>query len=236
MRIEPVHEGAAFMRRPVLASGISFGLLVTLVIFASTSCNKAPDSSASRLSPPLASVPKNQLRSVAHFAVFKDQKERSRALFLEASRVLLHPRCANCHPDGDVPAQGMQMNPHQPPVTRGPESRGVVGMECSGCHQDHNLALARVPGAPEWHLAPREMAWVGKTPRYVCQQMKDPKRNGGKSLEQIVQHNAHDKLVGWSWSPGADREPAPGTQEQFGAIIAAWVQSGAECPNEEARP
>ena len=36
--------------------------------------------------------------------------------------------------------------------------------------------------------------------------------------------------------PGADREPAPGTQEQFGAIIAAWVQTGAECPSEEARP
>jgi hypothetical protein len=157
-------------------------LPLMLFVFASMSCNKAQQSEPSRLSPPLPSVAKNQLRAVADFAVFKDQKERSRALFLEASRVLLHPRCANCHPDGDVPAQGMQMISHQPPVTRGPESRGVVGMECAGCHQDHNLALARVPGAPEWHLAPREMAWVGKTPRYICQQMKDPKRNGGRSL------------------------------------------------------
>jgi len=109
-------------------------------------------------------------------------------------------------------------------------------MECSGCHQEYNLELARVPGAPKWHLAPREMAWVGKTPGFVCEQMKDPKRNGGKSLKDIVEHNAHDKLVGWGWFPGADREPAPGTQEQFGAIIAAWVQTGAECPSEEARP
>ena len=145
-------------------------------------------------------------------------------------------RRANCHPDGDVPAQRMQMNPHQPPMTRGPDSRGVVGMECTGCHQDHNLALARVPGAPDWHLAPREMAWVGKTPHYICEQMKDAKRNGGRSLERILEHNAHDKLVGWGWFPGADREPAPGTQEQFGGIIAAWIQSGAECPSEEARP
>ena len=45
--------------------------------------------------------------------------------------MLLHPRCANCHPNGDVPAQGMQMTPHQPPVTRGPDSHGVVGMECT---------------------------------------------------------------------------------------------------------
>src|SRR3954468_19975030 len=135
-------------------------LFLILFVFASISCNRAQQSEPSRLSPPLSSVAKNQLRAVADFAVFKDQKERSRALFLEASRVLLHPRCANCHPDGDVPAQGMQMISHQPPVTRGPDSRGVVGMECAGCHQDHNIALARVPGAPEWHLAPREMAWV----------------------------------------------------------------------------
>jgi hypothetical protein len=157
-------------------------------------------------------------------------------LFLEASRVLLHPRCANCHPDGDVPAQGMQMIAHQPPVTRGPENHGVVGMECTGCHQDRNLVDARVPGAPDWHVAPREMAWVGKSPRYICEQMKDPKRNGGKSLAQIVEHNAHDKLVGWGWYPGHGREPAPGSQQQFGEIVAAWVQTGAECPSEEARP
>lgn len=125
---------------------------------------------------------------------------------------------------------------HQPPVTRGPEGHGVVGMECEGCHQDRNLPLARVPGAPGWHVAPREMAWVGKSPRHICEQMKDSKRNGGKSLAQIVEHNAHDKLVAWGWDPGHGREPAPGTQEQFGAIVAAWVQTGAECPSEEARP
>ena len=184
----------------------------------------------------MAPVPNHQLHAVADFGVIADRADRSRALFLEASRVLLHPRCANCHPDGDVPAQGMQMIPHQPPVTRGPDSHGVVGMECAGCHQDRNLALARVPGAPDWHLAPREMAWVGKTPRYICEQMKDPKRNGGRSLEQIVEHNAHDKPRRLGLVSRRDREPAPGTQEQFGAIIAAWVETGAECPSEEARP
>src|SRR3954454_14707357 len=85
------------------------------------------------------------LRAVSEFAGMSDQKERSRALFLEASQVLLHPRCANCHPDGDVPAQGMQMTRHQPPVTRGPEAHGVVGMECTSCPQDRNLVQERVP-------------------------------------------------------------------------------------------
>jgi hypothetical protein len=187
--------------------------------------------------PTLPPVPGNQLRAVGDFAVIADKKERSRALFLEASRVFLHPRCANCHPNGDVPSQGMQMLAHQPPVTRGPEGRGVVGMECTSCHQDRNLIHARVPGAPDWHLAPLEMAWVGKSPRQVCEQVKDPKRNGGKSLAEIVEHNAHDKaLVAWGWSPGIGREPAPGSQEQFGAIVAAWVETGAECPSEEGRP
>jgi hypothetical protein len=184
----------------------------------------------------LAPVERNELRQVAAFSVISGEADRSRALFLEASRVLLHPRCANCHPSGDVPLQGMDMRLHDPPVTRGPEDRGVVGMECAGCHQDRNLDHARVPGAPNWHVAPIEMAWVGKTPRDICEQMKDPKRNGGKSLAQIVEHNAHDKLVGWGWYPGHDREPAPGTQEQFGALIAAWVDTGAECPSEGQKP
>jgi hypothetical protein len=185
----------------------------------------------------LGPMPNNQLHAVGDFGVIADRADRSRALFLEASRVFLHPRCVNCHPNGDVPAQGMQMTPHQPPVTRGPDNHGVVGMECTSCHQDRNLVQARVPGVPDWHLAPREMAWIGKTPRQICEQIKDRTRNGGKSLDQIIEHNAHDRaLVAWGWSPGSDREPAPGSQEQFGAIVAAWVETGAECPSEGARP
>jgi hypothetical protein len=192
--------------------------------------------SADRPPAKLPPVARNQLRQVADFSVIADQGQRSRALFLEASRVLLHPRCSNCHPNGDVPLQGMDMQLHQPPVVRGSENYGVVGMECPGCHQDRNLELARVPGAPKWHLAPREMAWVGQTPHHICEQMKDPKRNGGKSLAQIIEHNAHDELVGWGWHPGHDREPAPGTQAQFGALIEAWVKTGAECPSQGDKP
>ena len=44
-------------------------------------------------------------------------------------------------------------------------------MECTGCHQDRNLEHARVPGAPKWHVAPRQMAWVGKTPREIASLM-----------------------------------------------------------------
>jgi hypothetical protein len=184
----------------------------------------------------LPEVARGQLRETAAFAAIEDKAERSRALFVEASRVLLHPRCANCHPSGDVPLQGMEMRPHEPPVTRGPENTGVVGMECGGCHQDRNLQLARIPGAPSWHIAPREMAWVGKSPKQICEQLKDRTRNGDKTLAQLVEHNSHDQLVAWAWQPGHDREPAPGTQERFGAIVAAWVDTGAECPAEGVTP
>lgn len=176
------------------------------------------------------------LRAPSDFADIADRRARSQAIFLEVTRVLQHPRCQNCHPDGDVPLQGMDGRPHDPPVLRGPDDHGVVGMECQGCHQDRNLELARVPGAPKWHLAPRKMAWVGKSPRAVCEQLRDPARNDGKTLEQLVEHNTHDELVAWGWAPGHGREPAPGTQAAFGALFAAWVESGAVCPDEEPVP
>lgn len=93
-----------------------------------------------------------------------------------------------------------------------------------------NYDPGRAPGHPKWILAPIEMAWIGKSVGAICEQIKDPARNGGKSLEQIVDHMAHDTLVGWGWHPGVGRTPAPGTQEEFGALIKAWVESGAHCP------
>lgn len=211
-------------------------VLVLLLLLAAGGCRGSRSEPLPRSTEPTATPGGKPLRALTSFDTIPDEAERSRALFLEASRVMLHPRCANCHPAGDVPHQGTQWALHNPPVVRGPEDKGVVGMECSSCHQDRNLELARVPGAPNWHLAPIEMAWVGRTPRQLCEQLKDPKRNGGRSLAQIVEHNAHDELVGWGWRPGHGREPAPGTQESFGAIVQAWVETGAECPPEEARP
>jgi hypothetical protein len=173
------------------------------------------------------------LRSPASFASIADREQRSRAIFTEAARVLFHPRCVNCHPNGDRPLQGDGHAAHDPPVTRGASDRGIPGMKCATCHQDRNLELARVPGAPEWHLAPRQMFWLGRTAASLCAQLKDRARNGGRSLRQIVDHSAHDPLVGWGWAPGWSRTPAPGTQAGFGALMAAWVKDGAACPREK---
>jgi hypothetical protein len=74
------------------------------------------------------------------------------------------------------------------------------------------------------------MGWQTKTLTQICAQIKDPARNGRRTLAQIQKHLAQDSLVGWAWHPGGTREPAPGTQEQLGALTAAWIASGAECP------
>ena len=36
---------------------------------------------------------------------------------------------------------------------------------------------------------------------------------------------------GWAWAPGFGRKPAPGTQQEAGALAQAWVKTGAACPN-----
>ena len=169
------------------------------------------------------------LRAPSAFASIADPTARSMAAFVEAGKVLRHPRCLNCHPDGDRPSQGTGY-PHQPPVQRGADGHGVAAMRCATCHQTANFDPGRVPGHPEWHLAPLSMAWQRKSLAEICMQLKDPARNGGKTLNEIVEHMTHDSLVGWAWKPGAGREPAPGTQASFGALIKVWVDSGAACP------
>jgi cytochrome c5 len=170
------------------------------------------------------------LRTAASFASIAKPADRSRALFAEAGKVILNARCMNCHPNGDTPSQGDAFEPHLPAVVRGKDGHGAIGLRCNTCHQTENYEVSRVPGHPAWGLAPIEMAWQGYTLGQICEQIKDPKRNGGRSLTQIHEHMAHDTLVGWGWNPGSTRKPVPGTQAQFGDLIAAWIDTGAECP------
>lgn len=179
------------------------------------------------------------LQPVTAFDAIADEAARSVALFEEAGKVILHPRSLNCHPVGDSPLQGMDMRPHEPPVIRADTGMGAPGMMCTTCHGPANVAVVgqaadvrSIPGNEVWHLAPIEMGWVGQSLGQICAQVKDPARNGGKTMAEIVEHMAHDELVGWGWAPGDGREPVPGTQAEFGAIVAAWVDSGAHCPAE----
>lgn len=214
----------------------------SLVVFGAVACSGRPAAAPPAKPVPVpvstapAPAPGDGLRPPAQFASIADRAQRSQALFVEASRVLTHARCVNCHPPDETPRQGDAHALHDPPVLRGAADRGIPALGCATCHQDRNAELARVPGAPDWHLAPAQMVWLGKSAAAICAQIKDPARNGGKTLAQIQDHMAHDALVGWAWRPGADRAPAPGTQAELGALVQAWIDTGAECPSEEVKP
>ena len=173
----------------------------------------------------------DSLASPESFASIPDTAARSAAMFTELGKVLTHPRCVNCHPAGDRPRQGDMARLHQPPVERGADGHGLPAMRCSICHQQANFDAAGVPGNPIWQLAPSEMAWEGKTLAEICAQIKDPARNGNRSVDALIEHIGEDHLVGWAWAPRYGRQPAPGTQKQARALVEAWVKTGAECPN-----
>lgn len=179
--------------------------------------------------PPQAPPMATSLKKAADFARIRDEKARSLALFGEVGKVLQHPRCLNCHPATERPTQTDAMRPHMPLVVRA-EGMGAPGLHCFTCHHAENYDPANVPGNPKWMLAPAEMAWQGRTLGQICTQLKDVKRNGGKTMAEMEEHMAKDELVGWGWQPGGNRTPAPGTQAQFGELFTAWVQSGAHCP------
>src|SRR6202142_2317618 len=137
----------------------------------------------------------------AHPAAKPDAKpdaEASRAAFLQVYRVLTSPRCKNCHPAGDAPLQGDDSHVHIQYVKRGSDGRGVYGMTCHTCHQDANLPGANMPpGNPKWSLPPAKMKMViqGETAGQFCRQLKDPAKNGNRSLPQIMEHVSQDDLV-----------------------------------------
>ncbi|MCK7592305.1 hypothetical protein [Pseudomarimonas salicorniae] len=168
------------------------------------------------------------LKPLSEFEAIGDRTQRAHALFAEIGRVIQHPRCVNCHPRTDRPLQGDDGALHQPLVVRGLGGMGRPGMLCNTCHLAENFG--NVPGNPKWHLAPASMAWEDVPLAGICEQIKDPQRNGGKSLEALGKHMAEDELVGYGWNPPAHLQPVPGDQQQFGQLFQAWLDAGAHCP------
>ena len=223
-----------------LLAGLAVIIALCAVPIAAVAQDRAPE--APEPSTPAIPAPKvddgKTLKTVADFDKITDETERSVAIFQETGKVLLHPRCVNCHPAGNSPLQGMDMHKHVPPVVRGDANFGAPGMTCNTCHGPQNApivaqadGISSIPGNPKWALAPIEMAWQGKTLAEICVQIKDQNRNGGRDLAALVEHMGTDGLVGWGWNPGKGREPAPGTQKQFGELYQAWVDTGAHCPS-----
>ena len=157
----------------------------------------------------------------------------SQAAFQQVYKVLTSPRCQNCHPAGDAPLQGDDSHVHLQNVKRGKDGHGVPAMRCDTCHQTANLAGGHMPpGNPKWALPPPEhkMVFVGRPVGELCRQIKDPKQNGGRTLDQIFHHIADDELVGWGWNPGDGRALPPLSRPDTVAQLKIWVDGGAACP------
>ena len=161
------------------------------------------------------------------------QRDESADAFDRIATVLSSPRCANCHFEGDSPAEGDAGRIHAMVVRRGSDGRGTPAMRCTNCHQETSLSLPHAPpGAPDWRLPPAAMpmAWKGLSAREQCRMLKDPSRNGNKTLQQLVDHMNHDPLVLASWNPGPGRLPPPMPHSLFMEAVKAWVDRGAACP------
>jgi hypothetical protein len=150
-------------------------------------------------------------------------------LFDPIASVVMHPRCMNCH-QAESPRQSDARIVHRPLVVRGRDGHGAPTQSCQTCHQATNTAAGFVPGVATWHLAPLSMLWEGRTRREICEQMKDPARNGGRRGEEVIEHMRMDPLVLWAWSPGAGRTTPPLSHEKFVQALEAWIHAGMPCP------
>ncbi len=159
--------------------------------------------------------------------------------------VVSHPRCVNCHTDeGGIPMWTDDelggTRPHGMNISAGESRQGREFLECETCHQTSTRPNT-MPHAPPhagipWQLAPVEFLWFGQDSKTICEQIRDPRRNGGRGGRGLVEHITHDAslkgFIAWAFDPGGGREPAPGTLQQHLDDTIEWVAAGMPCPQE----
>ncbi|HYX30135.1 MAG TPA: hypothetical protein VE863_16455 [Pyrinomonadaceae bacterium] len=154
--------------------------------------------------------------------------------------VLTSPRCINCHTATNYPQQGDDRHRHFANVIRGPEGKGVPGLNCISCHQSENADSTGVPGGRNWHLAPLSMRWQDLNDQVlsssaVCRALTDRTRNGGLDAQALLKHHEEEPLVLWAWNPGRRpdgtmRSAPPLSHDQFVAATREWITAGMPCP------
>jgi hypothetical protein len=160
-------------------------------------------------------------------------KIASQQAFKAVYKVLMSPRCMNCHPAGDAPLQGDDSHPHTQNVQRGPDGQGLYALKCTNCHQPQNTPGEHMPpGNPKWGLPPADhkMVFQGRSPRQLAAQLLDLKQNGGKTKQQLIEH-ASDTLVVWGWHPGDGRTLPPLSHAEFARQFKRWIDKGAYLPD-----
>jgi len=154
--------------------------------------------------------------------------------------VLTSPRCINCHTATNYPQQGDDRHRHFANVIRGPEGKGVPGLNCASCHHEANADSTGVPGGPDWHLAPLSMQWQDLNDRplssaAVCHSVIDRSKNENMDGRALLKHHESAELVLWAWNPGlrpdgTARTLPPLTHAEFVAATRQWVEAGTPCP------
>ncbi|MFZ6742152.1 hypothetical protein ACO0LC_02890 [Undibacterium sp. JH2W] len=163
----------------------------------------------------------------------------------EMEKVLLHPRCLNCHAAGEAPTQADDRHTHQFRVLNGHEGKGNSGNLCIACHQSTNQLGSGVPGASHWQHAPASMTWESEPGKVfkskdLCQILRDPKKNGGRDLPALIEHLRTEPLVLWAWTPGKNakgeaRSTPVISHEEFMRYSVLWAEKGGICPNDALR-
>lgn len=164
-------------------------------------------------------------------SVNSDSVESVKA-FLEVYKVLMHPRCMNCHPAGDQPLQGDDSRIHTMKTQRGKDGKGLYAAKCANCHQPENTpGLHTPPGNPKWSLPPADMKMVfqGRTARQLALQIMDYNTNGHKNKMQLIEH-ARDTLVKAAWNMGEGRTPPPLSYDAFVKAWDTWIEKGGYAP------
>jgi hypothetical protein len=157
-------------------------------------------------------------------------REASLAAWDRMVTVLQHPRCSNCHQPVEL-LQGDNGRRHTPRVVRGRDGQGIPGMRCRSCHSEQgNNEASRVPGAIDWKMPPRQRAWAAMSASEMCRTLKDPTKNGRRSLRGIIKHLQEDPLTHWAWDPGGTRESVSMPHHVFIEFAEEWVRTGAHCP------
>ncbi|WPO81560.1 hypothetical protein SD427_12385 [Chryseobacterium sp. JJR-5R] len=177
-------------------------------------------------------VVQNNKRMYSTVPVVKKDSAASVKAFGDVYKVLMSPRCLNCHPAGDIPLQGEDSHVHQMFPRRGPDGKGLYAMKCANCHQDENTpGLHMPPGNPKWHLPPADMKMVfeGKSPYQLAKQLMNKKENGNKSMEDLIKH-ADDELVLAGFNPADGLKKPPLTHKEFKKAWITWLTTGAYAP------
>ena len=158
-----------------------------------------------------------------------------------AYEVTSHPRCANCHvgpserPMWSGPAYG-KTRAHGMNVMAGESRIGAETIQCSTCHAyregTNDIPHAAPQVAMNWQLAPIEADWFGKSSQEICTQLRDPARNGGRTMIELAEHLNHDLILHWAWNPGGGREPAPYSLQEHIDDLLIWGVAGFPCADD----